>query len=246
VAGSHRTVDRIAAILEHAAASPDRGVSLADVAGALDAPKSSIHGLIGGLLHIGYLLERSGRYYVGPGVGVLLGAAAQQSLGDAARDELATLRDQTGETVLLGHLVGTSVLYTEQLESPHQIRYAAPTHVRRPMLTTSMGKLFLSEMDLRRVRRIVASQAPEGEVDLDALLEELAQVRSRGYAVNQLPMQDGITALAAGVRAPDGHLAAAIAVRGPSFRISDDEVERFADLLQGATERVGQLLARVA
>jgi DNA-binding IclR family transcriptional regulator len=243
MATRHRTIDRVAAILEAAAGDAERGISLASVTRDLAAPKSSIHGLISGLLSIGYLVEREGRYFIGPGLGILLGASDERALTDAARHEMRRLNKETEETILLGMRVGNSVVYTDQIESRHQIRYTAPTHERRPMLTTGMGKLYLSEMDERQVRRIAQTQPTDPPIDVDALLAELAEVRQRGYSINYLPMQEGITALAAGIRDRRGKLAAGIAVRGPTFRMTSDKVETYAKLLMESVDRVSGLLA---
>jgi DNA-binding IclR family transcriptional regulator len=244
MATRHRTIDRVAAILEAAAGDAERGITLASITRDLEAPKSSIHGLISGLLSVGYLVERDGRYFIGPGLGVLLGASEERTLRDAARPELRRLNQETEETVLLGIRVGNSVVYTDQIESRHPIRYAAPTHERRPMLTTSLGKIYLAEMDDRQVRRIAQSQPTDPPVDLDALLSELAEVRRRGFAINHPPMQDGITALSAGIRDHRGKLVAGIAVRGPTFRMSDDKVQTCATLLVESAARVSGLLSR--
>lgn len=236
--GRHRTIDRVAAIMELAAAEPERGITLAAAVHELDAPKSSLHGLISGLVSVGYLAERDGRYTLGPGLSVLIGAPSSHVVLSTALPELERLQRDTGETVLLGERVGHAVVYTKQLESKHPIRYAAPMHVRRPMLTTSMGKLFLAELDDRQVRRIARTQQTDDAVDIDALLADLALVRERGYAVNYLVMEAGITALAAGIRDRSGSLIAAIAVRGPSFRMKQDQVEEAAVLLTAAADRV--------
>ncbi len=52
----HRTVDRVIGILETVSLSP-RGVTLAELAAALDAAKSSVQELTNGLLARGYLIE---------------------------------------------------------------------------------------------------------------------------------------------------------------------------------------------
>jgi DNA-binding IclR family transcriptional regulator len=52
----HRTVDRVTGILETVSLSP-RGVTLAELAAALDAAKSSVQELTNGLLARGYLIE---------------------------------------------------------------------------------------------------------------------------------------------------------------------------------------------
>ena len=54
VGREHRTVTRVTTILEAAAAHPE-GVKLTALSALLDAPKSSVHGLVSGLLATGYL-----------------------------------------------------------------------------------------------------------------------------------------------------------------------------------------------
>jgi DNA-binding IclR family transcriptional regulator len=62
----HRTVDRVTAILETVSLTP-QGVTLAELATALDAAKSSVQELTNGLLARGYLVEDDGRFHLGPG-----------------------------------------------------------------------------------------------------------------------------------------------------------------------------------
>jgi hypothetical protein len=52
----HRTVDRVTGILGTVSLSP-RGVTLAELANAFDAAKSSVQELTNGLLARGYLVE---------------------------------------------------------------------------------------------------------------------------------------------------------------------------------------------
>ena len=66
----HRTVDRVTGILETVSLSP-RGVTLAELAVALDAAKSSIQELTNGLLARGYLTEEDRRFHLGPGPFIL-------------------------------------------------------------------------------------------------------------------------------------------------------------------------------
>ncbi|MEV6027826.1 helix-turn-helix domain-containing protein [Streptomyces sp. NPDC052036] len=61
-------------ILEAAALSP-RGVTLAELAAALDAAKSSVQELTNGLLARGYLIEGERPFHLGPGPFVLAARA---------------------------------------------------------------------------------------------------------------------------------------------------------------------------
>ena len=56
---NHRTVDRVTRILEEVVYSP--GMTFAELVRALDAPKSSVHGFIRGLLAKGSIAFISGR-----------------------------------------------------------------------------------------------------------------------------------------------------------------------------------------
>ena len=73
-AKAHRTVSRVTTILELAAANRS-GVRLTELATALDAPRSSVHGLVKGLVATGYLREEGGTYRIGPAINSLLAAA---------------------------------------------------------------------------------------------------------------------------------------------------------------------------
>ena len=70
----HRTVDRVIEIRETVSLSP-RGVSLAELAAALDAAKSSVQELTNGLLARGYLIEEDRRFHLGPGPFILAARA---------------------------------------------------------------------------------------------------------------------------------------------------------------------------
>src|SRR5271165_6481217 len=63
---SHRTIDRVTRILEEVVYNP--GMTFAELVRALDAPKSSVHGFIRGLLASGWLYEEQHRFYLGPAV----------------------------------------------------------------------------------------------------------------------------------------------------------------------------------
>jgi DNA-binding IclR family transcriptional regulator len=137
----HRTVSRVAAILESAAITPD-GVSLTDLARVLGAPKSSIHGLLRGLVAVGYLVERNSRYVTAPGLPALLTAAYVPSIEELARPVMTHLRDTFDESVMLGVLAADSIVYVDSVESRQPIRYSAPLHERRLLHPSSMGCLY--------------------------------------------------------------------------------------------------------
>ena len=122
----HRTVDRVIGILETVSLNP-RGVTLAELAKALNAAKSSVQELTNGLLAHGYLTEDDRRFHLGPGPFIL-----------------AFARQQTGRGVI-GPPVRRRVEQGPRMQRPrrrpgrrrhrlHRLRGSGVTgpHVRRP------------------------------------------------------------------------------------------------------------------
>lgn len=215
--GGHRGVERIAGILEAAAANP-AGIRLIDAATLLDAPRSSIHSLLKGLASVGYLEERAGRYVIGRGLQALLAPHQASWLAELASDELSRLSREVGETTLLGIRIGDSIVYILQAESSQSIHYTAKMGERRTMYPTSIGKLFLAAMDDRELTAFLRAHP---NLDRDQVMRELAEVRQHGVAFNRQETVKGVTAAAAAVSAPDGTILAAISVVGPVYRMEE-------------------------
>src|SRR6266550_8022222 len=91
---NHRTVDRVTRILEMVVYRP--GMTFAELARTLDAPKSSVHGFISGLLANGWLYEQDRSFYLGPAVYGLTLASGHIRAGLVTHADLATLHEETG------------------------------------------------------------------------------------------------------------------------------------------------------
>jgi DNA-binding IclR family transcriptional regulator len=216
--GSHRGVQRIAQILEAAAARP-AGIRLVEIASLLDAPRSSVHSLLKGLVNVGYLEELEGRYCIGAGLHTLLAPNQTAWIVDLARNDVSRLSREIGETALLGTQVGDSIVYVLQVESNQSIRYTAKVGERRTLYPTSIGKLFVAAMTDDRLTRYLASRP---DLDPAAVREEIAEVREVGVAYNRGETVVGVTAAAAPILDAKDALVAAISVVGPVYRMTDD------------------------
>src|SRR2546421_4801355 len=102
-AKAHRTVSRVTDILEFVA--EQQGARMHELAAALEAPKSSVFGLVKGLVSNGYLIDDKGTYRLGPALGNLL-LQPRVDLAGVVRPTLEALRDEFGETATLGIAVG--------------------------------------------------------------------------------------------------------------------------------------------
>ena len=67
--------------------------------------------------------------------------------------------------------------------------------------------------------------------DRDKIIEELNQIRIRGFAVDNQEMEAGVRCLAALILDHDGQPAASVSISGAAMRITPDRVEHFGQII---------------
>lgn len=148
-----------------------------------------------------------------------LGASAETALRlhEAATIPLDRLRARTTGTLHLAILDSTDVLYVERREGPGAIPVFRAVGSRNAAHATSTGKVLLAYLppeqrdDLVRGMRLTA-KTPRTITSHRALLDELDQVRRRGYAENRGESQPGMCSIAAPIREPLGRVVASVSV----------------------------------
>lgn len=221
-AAEHRTVTRVMGILEQIVSAEPEGVRLGDLSGALNAPKSSIHGLVKGLVAEGYVAERDGRYVRGPGVSALL-STGNADVSTLYRSELEELANGFEETAVLSSLVGDSAVHLDAVESPLEIRVSPDLQVRRPLWPLSFGKCFLSAMEAGEGQFYLERRLTSPEERKDAMAE-LEEIRRSNVASNE---GNDLIGVASPIVSIDGKVHLAMGVTGPAFRMRDklDEIK---------------------
>jgi len=179
---------------------------------------------------------------------VTLGQRASNALGlGAARVTLEALAADTGESVNLGVRDGDEVVVLLDVASAQRLRFDQEVGARVPVYASAMGKALLAHADdpdavvaaLPRLAKLTGSTI----TSRSALRAELDEVRERGWALNDEEREAGVRTVAAPVLDPSGHSVAAIAVQGPTIRMTDDRLDEVAARVQRAAADVaGQLL----
>jgi DNA-binding IclR family transcriptional regulator len=234
----HRTVDRVVQILETVSLSP-RGVTLAELATALDAAKTSVQELTNGLLARGYLIEEDRRFHVGPGPFIIAARANKLAALSLDHQFVAELAKVLGCTVLVGVRVGDSIVFTDHMgdESP-ALTFVARTHARRPLYTSAAGKTLLANVPDDEMNRLLDLASPEQADEVRQFLTELPEIRSRGLAFNRGVTLGDAFAVATPLLAPDGSLIAAV-----SAAVDASGAERLDDIgeeLKKAIRTIGR------
>lgn len=178
----HRAVDRIAALLGAATTDP-RGLTLTELARAIDAPLSSVQKLAYGLVASGFLDERDGRYTIGPLSAVLERKSGRNSVRDFEREQLDALHRETGAGALLVVRVGDDAVNIESVGLSDAAAFADSTRWRHPLPSTAGGRVLLAYMPERLRRAWAAENLREDPERTMTLLDELDAIRAEGVAV---------------------------------------------------------------
>lgn len=222
-----QSVERILAILELLAASR-AGAGLADLARALDAPKSSLVGLLAGMVASGHVTkDTAGCYRLGPRMfSLAMRVVGSLDLAALARPVLERLVQETAETALLGALApsGEVAVYIDKVESRSSVRYTVSLGEQRELYSSSIGKLLLAHMPQPRQDAYLRTHPLKAFTDrtitsVPALRKELENIRAQGFAQTRGERVVGADAMAAPVFGPAGEVLAALVVAGPSERM---------------------------
>jgi IclR family transcriptional regulator, acetate operon repressor len=207
------------------------------VARDMGLSRSTVHRMLATLSHHQFVEqdEFSRAYKPGPVlVDIGLGVVANMDIRAMSYASLVHLRDLTGETVHLGILRGAvSVVLLDSVESEQVVRVGSRMGRILPAHSTASGKALLAECTDEEIAALYPSgilQAPTARAltTVDELLEQLAEVRRLGYAVNHGESEDDVAGVAAVVRDKRGHVRCALVVTAPLSRADDAWVKTTA------------------
>jgi IclR family transcriptional regulator, acetate operon repressor len=221
------------------------------VARDMGLSRSTVHRMLATLSHHQFVEqdEYSRAYKPGPAlVDIGLSVVSKIDIRAISHTALVELRDLTNETAHLGIMRGpTSVVYLDSVESDQVVRTGNRVGWILPAHSTAGGKALLAE----RTDEEIAARYPSGLLDaptpralttLAELLDQLAEVRRVGYAVNHGESEADVAAVAAVIRDQRGRDRGVLVTTAPLSRADDAWVKTTA----AATMRVARELgARV-
>jgi IclR family transcriptional regulator, acetate operon repressor len=226
-----QSVDRALRLLELLSAH-DEGVKLTDLAREAGLATSTVHRLLTTLEMRGFAQAEagSGRWHVGRRAFEVGSAFTRQHHFVApALPFLRRLRDRTHETANLGVIEGGEVVTLSQVESREIIRAISPPGGRAPVLCSGMGKAIIASWSDDAIDRLVARYGlrkitARSLFSPEAVQREIAEVRVRGFAVDDEEYVPGLRCVAAVVWSPQGEAAFAISISGLATRMTPERV----------------------
>jgi len=245
-----RSVARAMRLVQIVADGPPEGLPLSELARALRSSKSTTLSLARTLTAYGMLrdLPPGPRYTLGTGL-IRLGdiARGQLPLGDVCRPLLAELSDLTKMTSRLAICDDGFPVFIERVDGPGSVRFHTPLGQREMPHSSAAGKAILATMTREQVRA-VCSQAglprrtSHTITDLASLRENLALVRSNGFALDDEEDAEGVFCLGAAFFRHDGAVAGAVSVTGIKGDLPAWRVNELGQAVRRAADRVSDIL----
>lgn len=245
-----RALSRGLRVLEILAAAPS-GLPLASIAERARLSKSSAYRLVQTLLGAGYLLQKreNGHYF--PSLKIL--NLSHRLIEDTdlrviSRPHLELLAQATGETSHLVLLDNDAIVYVDKVEGESPVRMFSRIGSRAPAHCTGVGKAVLAFLPPERLDQLLG-EAPLKRytqttiTDPRKLRRHLAEIRTRGYSVDDGEHEAQVRCLAAPLFASNGEVVGACSVAAVSYRVELATLLSWWPLLQERSKLLSEELA---
>ncbi|MGQ4615965.1 IclR family transcriptional regulator domain-containing protein [Nocardia sp. R7R-8] len=202
-------------------------VSLPSISEHLGVGKSTAHRLVTTLAAANFLQRSPAHpteFIVGPAL-LEIGATAlrKADIRRHARRPMERLCDHLNETVSLVIHEGSSTRVVDGVESKQAIRVGLRTGIVLPANATAAGKVLLAQLPAKALVELFPHGLPsltaETKSTWPELEQQLAQVRSDGYAYSAAESEPALNGLAVPVYDHSGEVVAALAIAAPYYRL---------------------------
>jgi IclR family acetate operon transcriptional repressor len=241
--GAIDNVLRLLAIFE-----TQKVIRVNEVSRDMGLSRSTVHRMLS-TLHYHRFVEQddlSRAYRPGPAlVDIGLAVVRNMDIRATAHGVLVDLAEETGETVHLGVLRGTTMVYLDSVESAQMVRTGSRVGWTLAAHATSSGKAILATLSEDELTALYPDEtlvaptraAPQTRSDL---MQQLSDIRSQGFAVNIAESEDDVGAVGAAVRDGNGRVRGALAVTAPRSRVDSAWVAKCSDAIVRGAHTVGK------
>lgn len=238
--GGIQVIARAAAILR-ALKNVRSGLSLAQIAGRVGLPRSTVQRIVNALIEESLVISAGpeGGYRLGPEVHAL-SRSGKIDIVELVRPHIAALSQSTGETVDFSVLRGNEVLFLDQVTGTHRLRAVSAVGDIFPLTNTANGKCCLSLLEADRARELIRKEL-RGTRRTSAILAEIAEVRRTGIGFNHEEHTVGISAVGIGFRDATGGVYS-ISVPVPTSRfeaMKDTIIQHLRQHKQTIIDKIG-------
>ncbi len=212
----------------------ERELGVTELSKRLGLHKNNVFRLLATLEHRGYIEQNreTENYRLGPKT-LQIGSIfiEQRECRRQARPILEGLMAATSETAVVAVLRANKVIYMDGVEADRTVRAISRVGAMLPAHCTAVGKAqlaLLTSVDVEKLYQDpnLEQLTPHSLKTRDALLADLADIRQRGYAVENEECDMDVRSVAAPVRDFSKNVIAAIGIVAPASRLTDEKLAR--------------------
>jgi len=205
-------------------------LTLSEVAERTGLTRAAARRFLLTLVDLGYVHTDGSRFALTPRV-LELGYSYLSSLTlpELAEPHLERLSAQVRESSSVAVLDADHIVYVARVATSRIMAVTITVGTRLPAHATSMGRVLLADLDedelLARLGHGPLTTYTDRTIsDLNALREELATVRKKGYALVDQELETGLRSIAAPITDRHGHALAAVNVSAHASRTSLEQL----------------------
>ena len=226
-----------------------RELKLSEISEMLDINKSTAHGIITTLKYHGLMDqdEETQKYKLGLSL-LALGNIVKNSMNitGIAKPYIDKICVQVEETVHLGTLDKTEVVYLDKAESHQSMRIVTKVGARIPAYCTGIGKAMLAYKDKGVLSEAIPDKltkyTPNTISDKVILLKTFELIKSQGYSIDDEEHDMGLRCVAAPIFDNNKEAKYAISVSGPAVRMTDKKIEYTKNIILNAAKEISHKL----
>lgn len=205
-------------------------MSIRDLSEMTGMDKATVHRLINTIKDAGYVdQDPDSKKYSNSLKIYAMGNRVMDKMGikHVCRNYIEELAAKTGETVNLGMRVGNKIFYIDKLESSSTIKVGQSIGTNVPCYCSGLGKVILAFTEKDEVADILDGVSFEKYTDhsiieREMLMRELAEIKEKGYAVDDEEYVIGLVCIGAPILNYHGKPVAAISVSCPKYRYDEN------------------------
>jgi IclR family transcriptional regulator, KDG regulon repressor len=239
---------KVFAILQALAERNESGIS--ELSMRLAMPKATVYRFLQTMKSLGYVRQETDSERYGLTMKMFeLGTKALMypDLIELAKPHMQQLADETGETVHLGMLIDSEIIYVHKVDSRHMLGMYSRVGRRAPLHCTAIGKVLLAWESTDRQQRALSGcdfkRFREKTItDRAAFVAELERTREQGFGQDREEFDEHIRCVGVPIFDRHNQAVAGLSVSFPTFRFDVAREPAVVGMLQEASRVVSKQL----
>lgn len=225
-------------------------IGVSEICSTTNLSKSTVHRLLAELVACNYVQKNDSikKYKLGLKLLCLAGNATQSPLVLASKEEMKQLNNKFKETlhlVMEDHFEG---VYIQKIDTSYSLGLMSYIGKKVPLYCSGAGKCILAFSEPQYFETYIQNVSlekftPNTICTRKGLEEELAKIRSCGYAFDANEHKLDISCVAGPVFDNNGRIVAGLSIAGPSYRMKEYDSAGMGEAIKQACSRITQKLS---